>query len=771
MVLFKKLIFIILLLTTSISYAKHIKILVVAIHGIETAKLEWQPTVDHLQNFMPQHGFSLIPLPPNELAKIKGLIANNEIDFVISQPAIYVDLEINFGVSKILTIVKKGGLSEFGSTIITRADSGIETIDELKGKIIAGVAKLGFGGWLIGYKEMLDHGFDPYTDAKKVTFPGTQTAVVNAVLEHNVDAAVIRTGVLEKLSKEGKVNLADFKVLSPKKYSHFPLQISTPFYPEWAFAKTTKVSNELSKSVASSLLLITGDSEIAQKAGYLEWTFPYDYQPVHQLLQELQVGPYKHYGKISTIDYIKQHKVGFIIFLILIIIILIMSLTIYRSNLLLSKGKRENEKLLASIKKRQKQYKEAQKLAKLGHWGLDLSTNKLHWSDEIYRIFEINPEEFDATYDGFINIIHPDDRELVNNAYADSINNRIDYDIEHRLLMKDGRIKYIHERCDTDYDDDGKPLKSMGTLLDITDRKLAEIALQESNNKFKALTETTRDFVWETTADGVYTYCSPQTTDILGYRPEELLGRRPMDIMSEKEAGRVRFFLKHAVAQQAPIKEFENINLTKDGREVILETSAQPFFSITGELLGYRGIDRDITTRKQAEIKLRHMAHHDPLTGLANRRQLITDFEHESKRASRFNRKMAFLYLDLNRFKNINDKLGHEVGDTLLRYIAEKMSHELRESESIYRVGGDEFNILIPEFSNKEQLQRLAERIIEKILSIHYFGGIEIDIGCSIGIAIFPDNGKTLSDLTSSADNAMYLIKRSDKGDYCFFEK
>ena len=606
--LFKKLIFIILLLSTSISYAKHVKILVIAIHGIETAKLEWQPTVDHLQSSMPQHSFSLIPLPPNDLAKIKDLISNNEIDFVISQPAIYVDLEINFGVSKILTMVKEGGLSKFGSAIITRADSGIESIDHLKGKTITGVAELGFGGWLIGYKEMLDHGFDPYSDAKEVTFLGTQPAEVNAVLEHNVDAAVIRTGVLEKLSKKGKVNLADFRVLSPKKYPDFPFQVSTSLYPEWAVAKTKMVSNELSKSVAFSLLSIKGDSEAAKKAGYLEWTFPDDYQPVHGLLRELQVGPYKHHAKIGTINFIKHHNVEFILFLILIVTILIMSITIFRSNLILSRAKLEKDKLLEKIKKSQAQYKNAQGLAKLGHWSLDLDTNKLHWSDEIYRIFEIHTEQFDATYEGFVNTIHPDDRDFVNKAFTDSIKNRIDYDIEHRLLMKNGLIKYVHERCETDYDDNGKPLKSMGTVLDITDRKLTELALQESNDKFRALTETTQDFVWEVAADGVYTYCSPQTIDILGYRPEELLGKRPLDFMSKKESERVGEFFKNTFVQLAPIKGFENINLTKDGREVILETSAQPFFSIRGELLGYRGIDRDITKRKQVEKTTREQA-------------------------------------------------------------------------------------------------------------------------------------------------------------------
>ena len=353
MFLLKILLFLGLFLTANISQTQDIKILVVAIHGIETAKREWQPTIDHLQSTLPQHNFSLIPLPPNKLLQIKELIANDNIDFVITQPAIYVDLELSNGVSRILTMVKKGGFSEFGSTIVTRADSGIYTITDLNDKEIAGVAKLGFGGWLIGYKEMLDQGFDPYTDAKNVSFLGTQPAEVNAVLERKIDAAVIRTGVLEKLSKKSKINLADFRTLSPRTYPNFPFQVSTQLYPEWAFAKTTRISNDLSKSVALALLSIKSDSEAAKMAGYQAWTFPYNYQPVHELLQSLRVGPYQHFGEITLIDFIKQHKIQFAMVLILMMIILFMIINIKRSNLILHQEKIEKGNLLETIKKNQ----------------------------------------------------------------------------------------------------------------------------------------------------------------------------------------------------------------------------------------------------------------------------------------------------------------------------------------------------------------------------------------------------------------------------------
>ncbi len=121
---------------------------------------------------------------------------------------------------------------------------------------------------------------------------------------------------------------------------------------------------------------------------------------------------------------------------------------------------------------------EAQRIARLGNWELDLTTNVLDWSDEIYRIFEIDPEKFSPSYEAFLDAIHPDDRERVNQAYTESVRSRVPYDIEHRLLMKDGRIKFVNEKCETYYDGDGKPLRSIGTVHDITELKLKEEELR-----------------------------------------------------------------------------------------------------------------------------------------------------------------------------------------------------------------------------------------------------------------------------------------------------
>ena len=126
----------------------------------------------------------------------------------------------------------------------------------------------------------------------------------------------------------------------------------------------------------------------------------------------------------------------------------------------------------------QRTLKQAEALAKLGHWSLDIRTGDLYWSDEIFRIFGIDPERFGASYEAFLETIHPDDRDMVNTAYSTSVENRTPYDIVHRLLLPDGTIKHVHERCETEYDDEGTPLRSLGTVHDITEQRRAETALR-----------------------------------------------------------------------------------------------------------------------------------------------------------------------------------------------------------------------------------------------------------------------------------------------------
>jgi PAS domain S-box-containing protein len=139
----------------------------------------------------------------------------------------------------------------------------------------------------------------------------------------------------------------------------------------------------------------------------------------------------------------------------------------------------ERKKAEETLRKSQASLAEAQRVAHIGSWELNLVSNELNWSDEVYRIFGLEPQQFGATYEAFLDNIYPDDREMVNKAYTDSLKNKTPYSVVHRLLLKDGTIKYVEERCETSYDDEGEPVRSLGTVMDVTERKKAEDTLKE----------------------------------------------------------------------------------------------------------------------------------------------------------------------------------------------------------------------------------------------------------------------------------------------------
>jgi diguanylate cyclase (GGDEF)-like protein len=325
------------------SLAREINVLVIAIDGVKTAQQEWQPTIDYLQQHVSGHHFNLIAVVPGEIDRIEQLISDGMIDFVIAQPAIYVELEQNQGVSKILTLESAQGQAEFGSVLVAKTGSGILALQDLKGKRVAGVSALGFGGWLIGYNEMLESGFDPYKSANEVMFLGTQEKVLRAVLDGKADAGVLRTGILEKFFKTNQLRRQDVHILNEKHHEGFGELVSTELYPEWAFARTRKVNNNLAGEVAMAALSIPKGGEVARKGRYWMWTLPYDYQPVHRLMKKLGVGPYVGHGKVTVAMVYQQYKYTIFLAGALTAIILIMSLVILRYNQILLKGEREKQ--------------------------------------------------------------------------------------------------------------------------------------------------------------------------------------------------------------------------------------------------------------------------------------------------------------------------------------------------------------------------------------------------------------------------------------------
>jgi PAS domain S-box-containing protein len=257
----------------------------------------------------------------------------------------------------------------------------------------------------------------------------------------------------------------------------------------------------------------------------------------------------------------------------------------------------------------QSRHEEAQRIAHLGHWVLDLAKNELIWSDENYRIFGVEPGTAN-TYETFLEAVHPDDYEFVDHAYTDSVKNRTPYEIEHRLLMKDGSIKWVNERCETEYADDGSPLRSIGTTLDITERKKAGEALRTSEEQIRLLLDSTAEAIYGIDTDGVCTLANAACLKMLGYdNISELTGKnihelihhtRPDGSLYPEEECRIYKAFREGKGTHVD----DEVLWRKDGSSFPVSYWSYPVFKgdqITGSVVTFLDISEQIKARDALE--------------------------------------------------------------------------------------------------------------------------------------------------------------------------
>ncbi len=295
-------------------------------------------------------------------------------------------------------------------------------------------------------------------------------------------------------------------------------------------------------------------------------------------------------------------------------------------------------------------------------------------------------------------------------------------------------------------------------------RRKAEKALVESEAKFRGLVESSSDWIWETDERGVFTYASPQVRDLLGYSPEEVLGKKPRDLTA-KAGSRGR--LETLLAERQPVRLVENVLRHRDGQDVFVETSGNPVFDSQGFFRGYRGIDRDISKRKKAEDRIVHLAFHDPLTDLPNRRTFKRRIEEAVDRLWRGPERFAVGILDLDGFKEVNDRLGHPAGDALLIQVAKRLRGALRPADILARLGGDEFGVLLSEI---EEEDAFFDRLTTLLREPFEIGGERVSISGSLGITLSPPDTPDADLLLAHADLALYRVKNRGRNGWALFQ-
>lgn len=301
-----------------------------------------------------------------------------------------------------------------------------------------------------------------------------------------------------------------------------------------------------------------------------------------------------------------------------------------------------------------------------------------------------------------------------------------------------------------------------------TESRVAD-ELRDSELRFLDFVECASDWFWETDHELRYSYLSERYLDATGLPPQSRLGfRRGEFRLSGPEDGDWASHLADLKARR-PFRDFVFAYMDTSGRRRVAKVSGRPVFNANGEFLGYRGVGRDITVEIEAQNQLRFLAQHDPLTSLPNRNFLTTRLKEMLDAAHRFRTGLAVLSIDLDDFKMINDTMGHAAGDALLCEVANRMREAIRSTDVVARMGGDEFTIIQPGARNEADAQALARRLIDRISQPIARDGEQIRCHASIGVSLYPKDGREVDELLRHADLALYKAKALGRGNCVVF--
>ncbi|MBD2017247.1 PAS domain S-box protein [Microcoleus sp. FACHB-53] len=378
-------------------------------------------------------------------------------------------------------------------------------------------------------------------------------------------------------------------------------------------------------------------------------------------------------------------------------------------------------------------------------------------------------------------ITHPEDLPQVLASIDTGVAQKQPYVVEYRIRTKSGQEKWVWEKGHGVFDDTGELLGIEGFITDITERKRAEDALRQAEAKYRSIFENASEGIFQSTAKGHYLSANPALARLYGYSSPAELMERLTDIEHQlyvEPNQRTEFI--HLLQENDAVLEFESQVYRKDGSVIWIAENARAVRDTnTGELLYYEGTVEDITERKRAKEQLRERAFYDPLTGLLNRALFMDRLSHRVERAKRHpNYRFAVLFLDLDRFKVVNDSLGHLIGDQLLIAIAHRLTSCLRAEDTVARLGGDEFTILLEDIQDINPVIHVAQRIQQALKAPFNLDGHEVFTGVSIGIVLSRevspdadpiDYGRP-EDLLRDADTALYRAKALGKARYEVFD-
>jgi diguanylate cyclase (GGDEF)-like protein/PAS domain S-box-containing protein len=361
---------------------------------------------------------------------------------------------------------------------------------------------------------------------------------------------------------------------------------------------------------------------------------------------------------------------------------------------------------------------------------------------------------------GWRKVLHHDDRERVAAAWDEATRAGASLAHDQRYVRPDGTIAWVEMTASAVKGEDGRVVGWAGVCVDVTERRL-------SDDRYRDLVERARDAIYAADATGAFVAVNRAAEEMTGFSSEELLGMSFFDLIAPEDAERAGTALARSFSGE-DVRRIELHLVAKDGRKVFAEVMGR-VVEEGGHVVGFEGIARDVTEQRMLQEQLTHQAFHDPLTGLPNRALLLDRLGHALAGAERPDAPIAVILLDLDNFKLVNDSLGHDAGDEILRALAPRLVHAAGAGDTVARMGGDEFGLVLETLHDEREAVAVAERIAAALETPFVVGSGTQRITASTGVVV-ARSGDEPSAILRNADTALYSAKARKKGGFEFFD-
>lgn len=399
------------------------------------------------------------------------------------------------------------------------------------------------------------------------------------------------------------------------------------------------------------------------------------------------------------------------------------------------------------------------------YFEVDLAGNYTFVNDAVCRLMGYPKEELIGQT--FRKQVDEEDTKILYDAFGKIFTTcRPERGIFYKYARKDGSTRYAEISGLPLCNPQGAIIGFRGIGRDITEQKLLEEALRQSEERYRTVMEEIDEWYFETDLSGDLIFVNGALSRDLGYFPEPSTRVNFHTFFDRQEAAQIYETFHQVYETGRPVKNYPLEFIRRDGRRIFAEISILPKRDQAGSICEFRGVGHDITERKKSEERIRYLATHDGLTGLPNRVLFNQLLQHAIQSAKRYKRMFAIFFIDLDCFKRINDTLGHDAGDQLLREVAVRFKRTLRAMDTVARLGGDEFVVLSEEIEDLSYVTTVARKILSAAMRPMMIMGEECRVTASIGVSLYPKDGYDEQTLMKNADIAMYFAKGEGKNNY-----